>query len=237
MHTDRDHADGAEAAPVALATLEEESATPETAQVKRRLATALVAAVTSLLLLGAAVLLFDRVLLSTLTVSDWGPPVVSIGTAAAILVIAARGGIHRRRPLPFAWFAATSIGTGSLVLLVMAVLWLGSEPPPTGPGGTVSIHAGDDFLFEPAVWSVPEGDVTIVYDNETNTGHTLTIEGMEDDLHLRVTSAGEVVTGMIRLRPGTYTVYCDIRGHRDLGMEGTLTVTRAPHPEPDRPGP
>jgi uncharacterized cupredoxin-like copper-binding protein len=45
---------------------------------------------------------------------------------------------------------------------------------------------------------------------------------------LQVETAGQVDQGTVALSPGTYTLYCTIRGHREAGMEGTLNVTPAP---------
>lgn len=37
-----------------------------------------------------------------------------------------------------------------------------------------------------------------------------------------ITQSSETVTA--NLTPGTYAFYCDVPGHRQAGMEGTLTV-------------
>jgi plastocyanin len=50
-----------------------------------------------------------------------------------------------------------------------------------------------------------------------------------DELGLHVDAGrGETAVGGVRAeRPGTYTYYCSIPGHRRAGMEGTLTVTES----------
>ncbi len=39
-------------------------------------------------------------------------------------------------------------------------------------------------------------------------------------------SGGETTTARLRIdEPGKYTFFCTVPGHRDGGMEGTITVT------------
>lgn len=67
------------------------------------------------------------------------------------------------------------------------------------------------------------GPVHITYRNEGTIEHTLVIEGV-DGFKLDVRAEGDVDHGSVTLRPGTYTVYCDIPGHRRAGMHAVLTV-------------
>ena len=56
----------------------------------------------------------------------------------------------------------------------------------------------------------------------------ITIEGEGINSTLDpVLSGGQSGTLVIDLEPGTYVVYCPIPGHREAGMELTLTVTAA----------
>lgn len=91
--------------------------------------------------------------------------------------------------------------------------------------GTVEITAVDiDFPDEDQQATARAGEVEFVYTNEGQIEHTLTIEGREEDLFLEVSSQGATDSGTIELEAGEYTYYCDISGHREAGMEGTLTV-------------
>ena len=67
------------------------------------------------------------------------------------------------------------------------------------------------------------GDVHITYRNDGSIGHTLLIEGV-DGFKLDVAGRGDVDEGSVTLAPGTYTMYCDVAGHRQAGMHGTLEV-------------
>jgi uncharacterized cupredoxin-like copper-binding protein len=51
--------------------------------------------------------------------------------------------------------------------------------------------------------------------------HDFTIDELDVQLLM---GANETVEGTFEARPGTYTFYCSIPGHREAGMEGTLTV-------------
>ncbi len=112
----------------------------------------------------------------------------------------------------------------------------------------LSITGTYDLAFEPDEFAVPVGEeVTIEFTAEATAEHDLVIEdgamhGMAgdeghgdhddedhamdgDDLHAAHADAGETVTATLMMNePGTYQVYCSVPGHREAGMEATLTV-------------
>jgi len=68
---------------------------------------------------------------------------------------------------------------------------------------------------------VPEGPVTVRITNLDAFPHDFTI----DELGVKVAlGASETVEATFDAKPGIYTFYCSIPGHREAGMEGTLTV-------------
>jgi plastocyanin len=85
-----------------------------------------------------------------------------------------------------------------------------------------------DIDFDRDSYTLPAGTSTIAYVQEGAMVHTLVIEGPDgedlDDFKLEVRADGEVDTGEITLEPGTYTLYCDVAGHRQAGMEAELVV-------------
>ena len=85
----------------------------------------------------------------------------------------------------------------------------------------VEVVAGD-FAFDPAEIQAEAGeDLAIVLTSE-DILHDFTID--ELDVHVAA-DAGETAEGGISdLEPGEYTFYCSVPGHREAGMEGTLTV-------------
>ncbi|MGB7859231.1 MAG: hypothetical protein WBM90_01910 [Acidimicrobiia bacterium] len=200
----------------------------ENERIKRRWVTAISLPVASLVVLLALVLFVDWALLHSSELSPYAAPTVAILAAAGIIVVAARGRFSRNARMSFGQLIAGTVGAGVLVIGIMFVLFSldsGGESANV-PAGTVSIVA-QEFEFDPTSWSSPAGEVTFVLESAGQIGHSLTIEGMEDQLLLKVSPASEVDSASIILEEGTYTLYCDIKGHRDLGMEGTLTVTEA----------
>ena len=86
------------------------------------------------------------------------------------------------------------------------------------PAGAVTVVAESVQGFDSDSYSAAAGEVTIVFENDDSIPHNVTIDG-ED---FRLADDGE--TGSIELAAGEYTLFCDVPGHRDAGMEATLTV-------------
>jgi plastocyanin len=102
----------------------------------------------------------------------------------------------------------------------------GAQPykEPKGPAqATINIEAGN-FYFKPDTPSAKSEVVNLELDGVQGT-HTLVFDnGKVPGFQLEV-NAGQKSSKKIDLKPGKYTFYCDIIGHRAQGMEGTLTIT------------
>ena len=98
-----------------------------------------------------------------------------------------------------------------------------AEAPASFDEAAMQLDA-EDVKFAVDSFTVPPGDITIGLEQKGSMQHSFVIEGKEDDLRLVVTSPGEVDLGAINLPEGAYVFYCDIAGHRGLGMEGNLYV-------------
>lgn len=69
------------------------------------------------------------------------------------------------------------------------------------------------------------GKVTITMKNMAPEPHNVTIAEGSKILGATPTFQGGSKTLTLHLKPGTYTFYCSVPGHRQAGMEGTLTVS------------
>jgi len=93
-----------------------------------------------------------------------------------------------------------------------------------GGGGTpVKIDAAD-LTFTPKEVTAPAGPVSITLENIGKIQHTLVVE--EDSSFKKLdTQAGATASGTLQAKAGqTYTLYCDIPGHRAAGMESKLKI-------------
>jgi len=89
----------------------------------------------------------------------------------------------------------------------------------------LSSPANGDLAYDQTDVTAKAGAVTINYDNPASLSHDVVVED-ESGKELGKTdlvSQGEAST-TVDLRPGTFTFFCDVPGHREGGMEGTLTV-------------
>jgi len=94
-------------------------------------------------------------------------------------------------------------------------------------GASIAIEADPDgaLQFTETDIDAKAGNDTIAFSNPSSTGHDVVIE---DESGNEVAST-DVITDSdastsADLQPGTYTFFCSVPGHREGGMEGTLTV-------------
>ena len=94
---------------------------------------------------------------------------------------------------------------------------------PKGPAvQTLDIHAGN-FYFKPKTLTAKAGITKITLDDDGGI-HTLVFDGAFPGFMLEVSGGGDSQSSKVDLKPGTYTFYCNVTGHRAQGMEGTITV-------------
>jgi len=97
----------------------------------------------------------------------------------------------------------------------------------TGGGGTVAVSAVADgsFAFEQTELSAPAGAAAFEFANPASLPHDFCLESDGSDIGCTdLISDGDTATLDADLEAGEYTFYCDVAGHREGGMEGTLTV-------------
>ncbi len=67
--------------------------------------------------------------------------------------------------------------------------------------------------------------MTVDFTNGQPIPHDVAIENAAGEVigQTEITAEGSDSTE-VELKPGTYTFFCTVPGHREAGMEGTLTV-------------
>ena len=94
-----------------------------------------------------------------------------------------------------------------------------------GGGETLMLAAdpGGDLSFDKTELSAAAGALTIELMNESGIPHNVEVEGNGVEEVSETITEGSTSLNL-DLEPGEYTYYCAVPGHREGGMEGTLTV-------------
>jgi plastocyanin len=94
-------------------------------------------------------------------------------------------------------------------------------------GSTVKFEAdpGGELAYTTTEASATAGKVTIDFNNPQTLTHDVAIEDSSGKEVGKTDLIGkEETSATVNLKPGTYTYFCTVPGHREAGMEGTLTV-------------
>jgi uncharacterized cupredoxin-like copper-binding protein len=133
----------------------------------------------------------------------------AIGAAVAVPMVGCGGSSNDNSTSSAATQASTSGGGGA-----------------TGAGGTVNLGA-TEFKFTPSDPTVSSGKVTFDMKNDGQVTHSLEIEdvtpGHDQELEGNV-APGQSGTLAVDLKPGKYEFYCPVANHKQMGMEGEITV-------------
>jgi plastocyanin len=115
----------------------------------------------------------------------------------------------------------------------------GNQQTPTNPSATgtqaaaggvetldVSSPADGGLVYQPNGLTAQPGNVTITYDNPSPVPHSIAVATANGNVlgQVQPFTDGKQSVQLTNLAPGEYTFYCTVPGHREAGMEGTLTV-------------
>ena len=103
----------------------------------------------------------------------------------------------------------------------------GGEPATAEPAAAAAeaepvTVVSQDIFFEPSEVTIPaDTDVTFTLPNEGVIPHNFSIDALGIDVDILPGETQEIV---VNAPAGTYEFYCNVPGHREAGMVGTLTV-------------
>lgn len=107
----------------------------------------------------------------------------------------------------------------------------GTPAPPSSPAAkatkvALAADPGGQLAYDTRTLTAKAGTVSIVMANSSPVEHDVAIAEGSKVLGQTPTFVGGSKTLTLQLKPGTYTFYCTVPGHRQAGMEGKLTVTQ-----------
>jgi plastocyanin len=153
-------------------------------------------------------------------------PVIAIGVISLAIGVAACGGSSSSSS--GAASAASSSTSASPATSTSAASSSTSAAPAGGGASTISDAAdpSGSLKFASSSLTAKAGKVTVKFTNASSLPHNFTISSSGGAVvgATPTFSGGGTKTVTVTLKPGTYTFYCSVDGHRAAGMKGTLTV-------------
>jgi plastocyanin len=123
--------------------------------------------------------------------------------------------------------AASSTSTTSEPVATTGTPAPASSPASSKAGTVLTLAANPSGLlaYNTKQLSAKAGTVTITFTNTSPLEHNVTVAEGSKVLGATPTFVGGSRTLTLTLKPGKYTFYCSVPGHRQAGMEGTLNVS------------
>jgi plastocyanin len=100
----------------------------------------------------------------------------------------------------------------------------GAAPAATGRTLALAADPGGALRFDETRAAVLAGRVTVRLTNDSTVEHNVTIAQGSKTLDATKTITASTDTLALKLAAGRYVFFCSVAGHRESGMEGTLTV-------------
>jgi plastocyanin len=158
---------------------------------------------------------------------------VVMGISGALMLLAMGSAVHTASvpppAKPFTKYVGPPKGTAPAPTPLAASTTAAASPVAKAPAGTVDLAAdpAGALMFDANTLSVKAkaGKVTIVFTNASPVAHNVAVAQGTKVLGSTPTFMGGSKTLVLSLKPGTYTYYCTVPGHRQAGMQGTLTVS------------
>lgn len=128
-----------------------------------------------------------------------------------------------------AYVAASAAKPGEDTGALASAVRSATQRSATAQGGKLEIPANPDgqLAYEVSSASAGSGALEIESRNAASIPHDIALQQGTDGPVLgegETVSNGGVSRVSVSLRPGRYTFYCTLPGHREAGMQGTLTV-------------
>jgi plastocyanin len=179
----------------------------------------IVGAITAVLVIAAA---------STAVITSGGSGTASAAaqsTTPAASEAPASGGAATQAPASSTPAPATSTATKSPTATT------GTPAPASSPAASattklkLAANPAGQLAYDTKQLSAKAGTVTIEMTNMSPIEHDVAISEGSKIVGQTPVFAGGSKSVTVKLKPGTYTFFCTVPGHRQAGMEGTLTVS------------
>jgi plastocyanin len=131
-------------------------------------------------------------------------------------------------PVPVSSQSASSTSSTSSEPVATTGAPAPASSPASSKAGTALTLAADPsgaLAYNTKQLSAKAGTVTITMTNMSPLEHNVTVAEGSKILGATPTFKGGSKTLTLNLKPGRYTFYCSVPGHRQAGMEGTLNVS------------